>query len=69
MTDRDRVVAELVPPAAGRSAIPGDAMFEEMVRRGRISLPILPPEGVPLRCSIASFEDRMGDLCRDRDGR
>jgi antitoxin (DNA-binding transcriptional repressor) of toxin-antitoxin stability system len=34
VTDRDRVVAELVPPREGRSPFPSDAMLAELVRRG-----------------------------------
>jgi hypothetical protein len=34
VTDRDRVVAEIVPPPAGRGAFLGDAMLADAVRRG-----------------------------------
>ena len=34
VTDRDRVVAEIVPPQAGRGAFLGDAMLADAVRRG-----------------------------------
>ena len=37
VTDRDRVVAELVPPNAGRSLLLGDALLAETVRRGWIT--------------------------------
>jgi antitoxin (DNA-binding transcriptional repressor) of toxin-antitoxin stability system len=36
VTDRDRVVAELVPPREGREPEAGDERFAELVRRGTI---------------------------------
>lgn len=69
VTDRGHVVAELVPPAAARSAVPPDAMFAEMVRQGWISLPSMPAEGIPPRRPIGSFEDLMSELRQDRDDR
>jgi antitoxin (DNA-binding transcriptional repressor) of toxin-antitoxin stability system len=39
VTDRDRVVAELGPPHAGRSAIASDAVLADLVRRGWLSPP------------------------------
>ncbi len=35
VTDRDRVVAELVPPRAGRSELLTDAQLAELVRKPR----------------------------------
>lgn len=34
ITDHDRVVAEIVPPAAGRATILDDAVLADLVRRG-----------------------------------
>jgi antitoxin (DNA-binding transcriptional repressor) of toxin-antitoxin stability system len=34
VTDRDRVVAEIVPPQSGRSPLLADAMLAEAVREG-----------------------------------
>ena len=42
VTDRDRVVAELVPPREGRSPLLADALLAEAVRRGWITPPALP---------------------------
>lgn len=39
VTDRDRVVAELVPPRLGRAERLDDAMLAEGVRRGWLSPP------------------------------
>ena len=39
VTDRDRVVAELVPPAPGRGETLPDAKLNEAVRRGWVTQP------------------------------
>src|SRR5947208_1103633 len=39
VTDRDRVVAEIVPPQAGRGTFLGDAMLADAVRRGWVTPP------------------------------
>src|ERR1700731_5266669 len=39
VTDRDRVVAEIVPPQAGRSPLLADAMLAEAVRQGWVTPP------------------------------
>jgi antitoxin (DNA-binding transcriptional repressor) of toxin-antitoxin stability system len=70
ISDRDRVVAELVPPAPGRSAELADALLADMVRRGVIApalLPPGPPPPVPRR--TAKLADVLAELDRDRDDR
>jgi prevent-host-death family protein len=42
VTDRDRVVAEIVPPQSGRSPLLADAMLAEAVREGWLPRPCLP---------------------------
>jgi antitoxin (DNA-binding transcriptional repressor) of toxin-antitoxin stability system len=42
VTDRDRLVAELVPPRAGRSALLSDTMLAEAVRQGWLTPPAHP---------------------------
>jgi antitoxin (DNA-binding transcriptional repressor) of toxin-antitoxin stability system len=69
VTDRDRVVAELVPPQAGRSAFVGDAMLADAVRRGWVTPPALAAGGVPPRRPVMSFRDLMTGLAQDRDDR
>ena len=69
VTDRERVVAELVPPSAGRSALLADAMLADAVRRGWITPPALPAEGPPPRRPVMPFKEVMTDLRRDRDDR
>jgi antitoxin (DNA-binding transcriptional repressor) of toxin-antitoxin stability system len=71
VTDRDRVVAELVPPQAGRSPLLADAFLAEAVREGWITPPSFagPAAGPPPRKPVMSFEDLMRDLQQDRDTR
>jgi antitoxin (DNA-binding transcriptional repressor) of toxin-antitoxin stability system len=69
VTDRDRVVAELVPPQAGRSALLADARLAEAVRRGWLAPPTLPAGEIPPRLPVAPFETLMDELAADRDGR
>ncbi|HKZ90865.1 MAG TPA: hypothetical protein VJZ50_01890, partial [Candidatus Limnocylindrales bacterium] len=47
VTDRERVVAELVPPAAGRSAVAQDALLVDAVRKGWLR-PALGSAGDPV---------------------
>ena len=41
VTDRDRVVAEIVPPQPGRSPLLMDALLAEAVREGWLTPPVL----------------------------
>jgi antitoxin (DNA-binding transcriptional repressor) of toxin-antitoxin stability system len=61
VTDRDRVVAELVPPRADRSWDVGDALLAEAVREGWIVPPALPQAGPPPRMPVCTWSA----LCRD----
>ena len=47
VTDRDRVVAELGPPSAGRAEEVGDAALAELVRRGLLTPAPLAGAGAP----------------------
>jgi prevent-host-death family protein len=69
VTDRDRVVAEITPPRAGRSPLLADAMLAEAVRQGWISPPALPGGGPPPRKPVAKLKDLLQELRDDRDGR
>lgn len=68
VTDRNRVVAELVPPASGRSTAPGDALLADAVRQGWITPP-LAASGEPPRRPVAPLDDILADLREDRDAR
>jgi antitoxin (DNA-binding transcriptional repressor) of toxin-antitoxin stability system len=69
VTDRDRVVAELVPPRTGRSPLLADAQLAEAVRQGWLTPPALASDEPPGRGAVASFETIMRELAEDRDGR
>jgi len=69
VTDRDRVVAELVPPSAGRSVLLADAMLADAVRNGWVTPPVAPQVGVPGRAPIAKLAVVLSELARDRGER
>ena len=69
VTDRDRVVAEIVPPREGRSPRVGDALLAEAMRKGWISAPAMVAEGPPPRAPVASLEELLAELGRDREDR
>jgi antitoxin (DNA-binding transcriptional repressor) of toxin-antitoxin stability system len=69
VTDRDRVVAELVPPEPGRAELLGDARLAEAVREGWISPPVLRVAEPPARYPVADLASVMGELERDRGER
>lgn len=69
VTGRDRVVAEIVPPQAGRGAFLGGAMLADPVRQGWVMPPTLVAAGVPPRKPVMKFRDLMVELDRDRDDR
>ncbi len=69
VTDRDKVVAELVPPTAGRSTTPGDALLADAVRQGWVSPPPLAASGAPPRRPVARLDAILDELRDDRDGR
>lgn len=69
VTDRDRVVAELVPPREGRSPLVGDAMLAELVRKGWITPAARPLTGPPPHVAVGPFADLMRELDKDRADR
>ncbi len=69
VTDRDRVVAELVPPREGRSAWLGDALLAEAVRQGWLTAPVGPASGAPPRLPVAPLRELLGELGADRSDR
>lgn len=66
VTDRDRVVAELIPPRPGRAETVDDARLADLVRSGLVEPPTLagmdPPPSRPIGPTAAVLED----LERDR---
>ena len=69
VTDRDRVVAELVPPEKSRSPVLADALLAEAVRQGWITPPALAAAGPPPRKPVMRFRDLRRELERDRSDR
>jgi prevent-host-death family protein len=69
VTDRDRVVAELIPPRGGRSPSVSDAVLAELIRKGWMSMPARPLTGPPPRAPVATFAELMRELDEDRADR
>lgn len=69
VTDRDRIVAELVPPRADRAEWLGDAQLADAVRQGWLRPPVLPPGTVPPRHPVAKLADIFSELRAARDER
>jgi antitoxin (DNA-binding transcriptional repressor) of toxin-antitoxin stability system len=69
VTDRDRVVAELGPPSAGRAPVLSDALLAEAVREGWIHAPLVVSEGPPPRQPVASWDELARELDADREER
>src|SRR5208337_2556414 len=68
VTDRDRVVAEIVPPQSGRSPLLADAMVAEAVREGWLTPAVLAGNGPP-RKPVMAFRHLIKDLRQDREER
>ena len=69
VTDRDRVVAELVPPQVGRSETLDDAMLADAVRQGWLTPPVMPGSDAPASAPLASLSVLMEELASDRGER
>jgi antitoxin (DNA-binding transcriptional repressor) of toxin-antitoxin stability system len=69
VTDRDRVVAEIVPPQAGRSPLLADALLAQAVREGWLTPPALAGRGPPPRKPVMTLRQLMQDLQQDRADR
>ena len=69
VTDRDRVVAELIPPRSGRSDMAPDALLADAVRKGWITPPLVVGPVPPPGPGVASLAQVLDDLARDRGNR
>lgn len=67
VTDRDRVIAELIPPREGRAPAVDDAALAELVRSGLLTPPTLVGAGPPPRHPVAPTEEILAELDRDRE--
>jgi antitoxin (DNA-binding transcriptional repressor) of toxin-antitoxin stability system len=69
VTDRDRVVAEIIPPRPGRSPLLADAFLAEAVRQGWLTPPLVASADPPPRKPVMALCDLLQELQRDRDDR
>ena len=69
ITDRDTVVAEIVPPRPGRSPMLADAWLAEAVRRGWITPPAFGSNAAMPRKPIMLFRELAQDMAADREDR
>lgn len=68
VTDRDRVVAEIVPPQPGRTHAK-ESVIERGIREGWITPAKNPRSGPPPSKPVMTFDELMEDLQRDREDR
>jgi antitoxin (DNA-binding transcriptional repressor) of toxin-antitoxin stability system len=69
VTDRDRVVAELIAPQAGTPETAGDAMLAGAVRAGWLRPPVLPVGTIPPSAPVAALAELLAELDADRGER
>jgi len=69
VTDRDRVVAEIVSPQPGRSPFLNDALLAELVREGWLAPPVLGGSAPPPRKPVMTLRELMQDVDQDREDR
>ncbi len=67
VTDRERVVAEIVPPQGGRSAVAADALLAEAVRAGWVTPPLMRSRSPPARLPVARLRELLDELAKDRE--
>jgi antitoxin (DNA-binding transcriptional repressor) of toxin-antitoxin stability system len=69
IADRDKVVAELIPPRESRSALVSDAHLADLVRKGFLSPALAPPGRPPPAKAVANLKDLLAELAADRSDR
>lgn len=69
VTDRERVVAELIPPRTGRSDMASDALLAEAVRQGWVTPPLVGKTIPPAGPAVASLATILAGLEQDRADR
>ncbi len=68
VTERDRVVAELVPPRSDRSPRIHDALLADAVRKGWVTPAATTGIPLPPRRPVAMLQEILRELARDREG-
>ena len=69
VTDRDRVVAELIPPRTPPQASTAEARWAELVRQGIITPAANPKGALPKPTPIMTLEELLRELDEDRADR
>jgi antitoxin (DNA-binding transcriptional repressor) of toxin-antitoxin stability system len=69
VTDRDTVVAEIVPPQQGRASSLDDAILAEAIRKGWMHAPARPLKRPPPRKPVAKWKVIARELDNDRQDR
>jgi len=69
VTDRDRVVAEIVPPQPSRSPFVADALLADAVREGWLKLPTAVSDEPPPRKPVMPLSELLRELDIDREDR
>jgi antitoxin (DNA-binding transcriptional repressor) of toxin-antitoxin stability system len=69
VTDRERVVAELVPPREGRAESTQDALLADAVRKGWLTPAVGSAGGPPPRRPVTTLRVLLEELADDRADR
>ncbi len=69
VTDRERVVAELVPPGEGRQTLASDALLADAVRKGWLTPALGAPGPAVPRRPVTTLERLLTELDLDRANR
>ena len=69
VTDRDRVVAELIPPRSGRAETIDDVWLASAVREGLLSPPAVRSSEPPPKVPIDTWDTLRDELASDRADR
>ena len=69
VTDRDRVVAELIAPREGRARAVDDAELAELLRTGMVAPPLTVSPDPPPRQPVMPVDRILADLAGDRGER
>ena len=69
VTDRDRVVAEIVPPQSPANASSAEMQMAELVQQGIVTPAPNPRSGPPPRIPCVSFNQLVRELGEDRADR
>ncbi len=69
VTDRGKVVAEIIPPRVAPDASRDEQILADLVRRGLATPAKHPLRGPPPRMPVASVDELMKELEADREDR